>query len=54
MLSIPKAPRVPHDFEALLSFQAPQRIRHIRRCAESAARAAQVDLEGCTEADQLG
>jgi hypothetical protein len=54
LVTIPKAPKVPHDFQALLCFQVPQTRVQIRRCAETAARLDAVDLEGTTQADQLG
>ena len=47
----PPPPRVPHDWLELLSYEAPQRLRHVRRCAESAARAAGIELDGSTLVD---
>ncbi len=54
LLSIPKAPKVPHDFAALLTYQHPQNRVQARRVAESAARHAGIDLDGSTQADDLG
>lgn len=53
MARLPAPPRLPSDWIALLTYQAPQNRVQARRVAESAARAAHVDLESATLAEQL-
>jgi len=52
-VSIPRPPRMPHDWIALLTYQAPQSKLQARRCAENALLAAGVALDGATQADEL-
>jgi hypothetical protein len=52
-MTIPGAPKVPHDLAALLSYQAPQNRTQLRRVAVSAALADGVSLDGNTLTDEL-
>lgn len=52
-LSIPRAPRLPSDWIALLTYTPRATATQKRRQAESAMRAAGVSTNGATQADDL-
>ena len=52
-LSFPKAPKLPHDWIALLTFESRQTAAQKSRVNATLARRFNVDTDGLTNADEL-
>lgn len=52
-LNIPKAPKMPHDWIALLTFESRQTSAQKARVNATTARRFNVDTDGATNADEL-